>query len=260
MRAILNSDGSWVMSVADGLGGHPFGDEAAQAAVEALPDRIASNAEMAEAFDAANAAVWELHPEMRSGSRPETSFIALTTLVVAAWTPENGLLVSWVGDSMAFLVPVGGGRGWRGRPHGTPSGRVDRCIGMVRSDCGDNSRLSAHYVDHLVDDVPAIRVKQWIEDAGVLVVLATDGLFEPILEAHDRDWFGNDPDDNSLGFALPPERRGCAADAADTLMDTARSSGLIDNTAIAVARISSDRAAAIVNDGPNPSGPLTRDI
>ena len=55
--------------------------------------------------------------------------------------------------------------------------------------------------------------------------------------AHDRGWFGDDPDDLSLGFAVPLERRESADTVADTLMDTARFAGLIDNTTIAVYRI-----------------------
>ena len=65
VHAVVNADGSWVMAVADGLGGHPFGDEAAQAAVDALGDRIENTAQMTAAFNAANKAAWALHPEMR---------------------------------------------------------------------------------------------------------------------------------------------------------------------------------------------------
>ena len=75
------------------------------------------------------------------------------------------------------------------------------------------------------------------------MVLASDGLIRPILETHRREWFNDDPHDNSLGFALPADRRGTAADAADTLMDTARVAGLSDNTTIAVARITPDASA-----------------
>ena len=62
VRTVVNADGSWVMAVADGLGGHPFGDEAAQAATDALPQSIANQAEMTAAFDAANAAAWACIP------------------------------------------------------------------------------------------------------------------------------------------------------------------------------------------------------
>ncbi len=244
VRTVVNNDGSWMMAVADGLGGHPFGDEAAQAAVDALPERISRPAEMAAAFDAANAATWALHPEMRSPDEGLSSVIALTTLVVAAWTPQSGLLVSWVGDSMAFLVPVAGGPGWHSTPHGGPMGFVSRGIGVFRAGHGDGYELPPGHLENLSDDVPAGRVEGWIDDQGLLVVLASDGLFDPVLMAHDRGWFGDDPDDLSLGFALPPDQRGSADAVADTLMDTAQFAGLIDNTTIAVARIAGTGSGA----------------
>ncbi|WP_423916771.1 PP2C family protein-serine/threonine phosphatase [Candidatus Poriferisodalis sp.] len=251
VRAVVNADGSWMVAVADGLGGHPFGDEAAQAAVDALPARIGSTAEMTAAFDAANAAAWVLHPEMRAADEGE-SMIALTTLVVAAWTPQAGLLVSWIGDSFGFIVPLGAAPGWHSKPHNDLLGFVSRCIGMSRAD-PDSFDLPSGEVDHMGDVVPRSRVGGWIVDGGLLVVLASDGLIRPILEAYRREWFNDDPDDNSLGFALPADRRGTAAEVADTLMDTARVAGLSDNTTIAVARIapevSADSAGSMAAEG-----------
>lgn len=241
VHAGVSPDGSWVMAVADGLGGHPFGDEAAQAAVDVLPARIGSAAEMEAAFDAANAAAWGLHPEMRVADEAE-SMIALTTLVVAAWTPQGGLLVSWVGDSFGFVVPLGAGPGWHTQPHNDMLGFITRSIGMKRAG-QDSLDLPKSEVDHMSDDVLRSRVDGWFEDGGLLVVLASDGLVRPILETHRREWFNDDPDDNSLGFALPADRRGTAADVADTLMDTARVAGLSDNTTIAVARIAPEVSA-----------------
>ena len=43
-------DGSWVIAVADGVGGHPEAPDAAAAAVESLPERIGSLDAMRDAF------------------------------------------------------------------------------------------------------------------------------------------------------------------------------------------------------------------
>ncbi|WP_419554623.1 hypothetical protein [Candidatus Poriferisodalis sp.] len=112
------------------------------------------------------------------------------------------------------------------------------------SRAGDDSLdLPPGHVDHMVDDLPKEHVQRWIDNGGLLVVLASDGLIPPVLETHYREWFDDDPDDNSLGFALPADRRGTASNAADTLMDAARVTGLSDNTTIAVARLIPDRSA-----------------
>lgn len=46
VHGVMNDDGSWVIAAADALGGHPHSDEAAQAAVDAVPDRIGSTEEL----------------------------------------------------------------------------------------------------------------------------------------------------------------------------------------------------------------------
>ena len=45
--AVVNADVSWVTAAADDLGGHPFGNEATHAAVDALPARIERTADPA---------------------------------------------------------------------------------------------------------------------------------------------------------------------------------------------------------------------
>ena len=55
-------DGSWVIAVADGVGGHPEAPDAAQAAVEGLPERVGSLDAMGDAFVAASERVAVLAP------------------------------------------------------------------------------------------------------------------------------------------------------------------------------------------------------
>lgn len=79
----LSDDGAWVIAVADGLGGHPRGDEAAQAAVKGLPQRIDSKAEMAAAFAEADEQVPALSGPQRGSRRAQLFTIPMSTLAVA---------------------------------------------------------------------------------------------------------------------------------------------------------------------------------
>ena len=111
---------SWLIAAADGTGGGINAEEAAPAAVTALPARIGSGEEMIEAFAAANRAVRRLGPEESRARMSEDLQAGWTrdpdtTLAVAAWTPEGGLLVGWVGDSVVMIAPSAG-RGWCSRP------------------------------------------------------------------------------------------------------------------------------------------------
>ena len=123
------ADGSWVIAVADGVGGHPEAADAAAAAVEGLPDRIESLDAMRDAFVAASDRVLALAPswddfiaqeradfgddrlfdllEARTVGGSTYRYLAncpLCTLYVAAWTPTGGLLVASMGDTLAFEV------------------------------------------------------------------------------------------------------------------------------------------------------------
>ncbi len=229
----VSDDGAWVIAVADGLGGHPRGAEAAEAAVEGLPRRIDGEAEMAAAFTEANERVLAL-----SGSRsrpvplPE---IPMSTLCVSAWTPEGGLLIGWMGDTMAFSVKSGpdGFAGYCcGTPHRGLFGGIDLCLGMPPEDEGYGAGLVE--VDVIGD----------FEDAEIpeAVIIASDGAWEPLAADYgDIEWLW-DTSPAGIGSACGPES-GDAAAIAGTVLATARGLGLRDNATVAVAhwRTRSDR-------------------
>ena len=212
-------DGSWVIAVADGVGGHPEAADAAEAAVEGLPERIGSLDAMKDVFVAASDRVLALAPswdDFMADRRAECSSDAvfesfqanrwtfeswfwrytascpLCTLCVAAWTPTGGLLVASMGDTLAFEVqwPPKGGP-WRrliAEPHREPP-----LARGVASDLGAHSRETEIRPER--SDDPYHRHQAAVHNryfaavvvdppadpaASVAVIVVSDGAWEPL--------------------------------------------------------------------------------
>ena len=221
-------DGAWMIAVADGLGGHVRGDEAAQAAVEGLPQRIDNEAEMAAAFAEANERVLALSGPRKWDRRVPLFRLPMSTLCVAAWTPEGGLLIGWMGDTIPFVVKSGPG-GFAGYccgvPHRGPFGNIDSCLGMPPEGKGSGTGGPVDV------DVVGFFEESEMPDA---VIIASDGAWEPLaIEYGDTEWLWDDSP-AGIGSACAPDA-GDASDIARSVLGRARSRGLNDNATVAVA-------------------------
>ena len=213
------ADGSWVIAVADGVGGHPEAADAAVAAVEGLPERIDSLDAMKDVFVAASDRVLALAPswdDFMADRRAEcssdeafeslhadrwtfeswfwryTADCPLCTLCVAAWTPTGGLVVASMGDTLAFEVQwPPEGAPWRrliAEPHREPP--------LAR---GVSSYLGAHprgsHIHPEGSDDPYVRRQAAVHNryfaavevdppadpaASVAIIVASDGAWEPL--------------------------------------------------------------------------------
>ena len=227
LAVISESDGSWVIAVADGLGGHTRGDEAAQAAMEGLPERIAGADDMAVAFGEANERVLALTgPETWQKNLPLFMF-PMSTLCVAAWTPEGGLLIGWMGDTLPFLASEGPG-GFSGflcgRPHRIPGGSIEICLGMPP--IGANAGPGPVEVEMIGESGAGSQ-----PDA---VILASDGAWEPFVYEHGVEWFSDTSPGGGIGAACGAGAS-TAEDMATSILAEAVRLGLNDNATIAVA-------------------------
>lgn len=251
-----------MIAVADGLGGARRADETAQAALAGFPRRIEGPGEMRAAFYDAFVRVHRLTPDWMFGKFSIAHECPASTLCCAAWTPEAGLVVAYVGDTLAVLVDTTRSGAVEGRtlglPHRNYYGAITRRLGgMVHPDVLDFDSV-LEMVTLTGGDAP--RVPCW-------VVIASDGVWEPLLFTDDlaqdrsqkppedlrfsdpvvRDLIRRSRDDYEeppYGQILAERVAGlCAladADAsavADGILQEARSVGLNDNATVAAARM-----------------------
>ncbi len=229
-RCRLRGDGSWLIAVADGLGGHSRGRAAARRAIRTLPRRVAGPAEMQAAFKAAHKAVTKLAPKHPRQTLRDARMCPATTLSMAAWTPAAGLTLGIAGDTRVVVL-------WRDDAgwHGRSVGRVHRSAGeygyltrylgapLAWPQMGETDRDPMDIFTDADIDVPA-------ELTGYAVVITSDGAWEPLTSDRKR------PVAHSIAAAVHADDND-ARIIADRVMDAALNTGLADNATVAVAAV-----------------------
>lgn len=205
--------GRHLVVVADGLGGHGYGEIASRAAVEVLvawPGMIADEAACRQALLAANRHLYDL---MRR--RPET--IGMGTTVVGAVIEPARLLCFNVGDSRAYRF--GAGRlALVSEDHVlAPARPGERRVSHVVTQClGGHASDAA--IDPFISTLPAL-------DAGEAVLLCSDGLTDMV-------------EDGEIAEVL--DAAGSAGHAAATLFDLAMRRGGLDNISVVIVRAAAE--------------------
>ncbi len=235
--ALSAEDQSWVIAVADGLSGHPRGADAAEAAVAALPSRIASLHDMETVFVAAHRAVAALAPSPTTW-RDAMKLCPMTTLCVAAWSAESGLIIAHMGNTLPVLL------GWdqevadgyvSGRAHHGAAGWLTSCLGI------DAPRTSRERVGAAF----------WCETKGHLAgewaaVVLSNGAsrkLHPVDEC--IPWWSTEEIAHWVGEIAGPVG-GPAERIAAEVLAAARDRGLDDNATVAVAHMAAESIPRMV--------------
>ena len=222
--AALSEDGSWVVTVADGLGGHARGVEAAEVAVTGFPDRIESPADLKASFAGAHGRVAALaHGRVMWR---ELARIPMATLCVAAWTPTGGLLVGQTGDTIAAVVSRAPGgdaeAAFISEPQRGLGCSIVACLGLPGMDLCRDGRWHGFSI---------------AADSEHTIIVASDGAWEPLarrpppreLELDHRTFA-----DSFMRLVAPA----AAADqTARAVHGAAANAGLDDNATLAVAHM-----------------------
>ena len=217
-------DRSWLIAVADGLGGQPRGAEASAAAISVLPERVASKDEMTATFDAAQQMVSDLAPEQARHRFGMIRRCPASTLCVAAWTPDAGLIVGAAGDTVAVVLWQED-EAWCGRSIFLPH----RSNGMI----GNITRYLG---------APIGRKRGLVTDAELpavpcAVAILSDGAWEPIVTGR---YLGESPPSDPIAGAvveaLTPDDTDADAIAA-RIITRAQTAELDDNATLAVVHV-----------------------
>ena len=253
---VVGDEDGWLMAVADDVSGTRHPGIAATAAIESLPALIRSREEMLDAFESAHSAVCAASDAREDYEEANLANVEITTLAVASLTQQGGLQVGWVGDTLPFLIPCDGGApGWHGRPSherlpdisldyaksGRIRSKISYWLGGYRPEVDLVDRPFRDLVRCMSDTMQPEAFDTMAAEHGLLVLLASDGFWDPLLESKYGDDqyadFDLDQDDNSLGFAVPTWQRNNPQIALDHMMSTANQVGLDDNATATAAVI-----------------------
>ena len=210
---VRESDGILLLAVADGVGGGPGGEVAADAAIQELVTRFFDAAgsledRLTDAFRDANTAVLRAADE--SGMRA-----AASTLVAAAVHGDRAVIAN-LGDSRAYLVRSGSARQ------------------LTQDHAGD----IAHGITRFVGDDRGVQPDVFVEDLlpGDRLLLCSDGLTRHVTDEEIGMTLIGAMRMATLVTDTPParERKPEIDASADTLVGLANSRGGEDNISLAL--------------------------
>ena len=204
--------GLWV--VADGMGGHAFGDVASRTVVEAL-DRLPPPASLARYVDAARATLEQVNSTLRAEARARhVPVMGSTVVVLLAVGTEAACL--WAGDSRIYLYRHGRLQQLT-RDHSQAAALQARGVDAAASAAvGGNMITRAVGASDTLDvEVTTLSVRD-----GDIFLLCSDGLSNPVPEQDIRDTLAG----------------GDCAQAAQTLVRMALDNGGRDNVTVVVAQ------------------------
>jgi len=204
--------GLWV--VADGMGGHAFGDVASRTVVEAL-DRLPPPASLARFVDAARATLVQVNGTLRAEARARhVPVMGSTVVVLLAVGTEAACL--WAGDSRIYLYRHGRLQQLT-RDHSQAAALQARGVDAAASAAvGGNMITRAVGASDTLDvEVTTLSVRD-----GDIFLLCSDGLSNPVPEQDIRDTLAG----------------GDCGQAAQTLVRMALDNGGRDNVTVVVAQ------------------------
>jgi protein phosphatase len=204
--------GLWV--VADGMGGHAFGDVASRTVVEAL-DRLAPPTSLAHYVDAARATLVQVNGTLRAEARARhVPVMGSTVVVLLAVGTEAACL--WAGDSRIYLYRHGRLQQLT-RDHSQAAALQARGVDAAASAAvgGNMITRAVGASDSLDVEVTTLSVRD-----GDIFLLCSDGLSNPVAEQDIRETLAC----------------GDCAQAAQTLVRMALENGGRDNVTVVVAQ------------------------
>jgi protein phosphatase len=203
--------GLWV--VADGMGGHAFGDLASRAVVEAL-DSIAAPDSMQQFVDAARDRLDQVNQDLRADARARrVPVMGSTVVALLACGSEAACL--WAGDSRVYLFR-GGRLQQLTRDHSQAEERRARGGGADAVAATNMITRAVGAADAIEPDLATLAVRD-----GDMFLLCSDGLSNPV-------------DAQAITDVLAP---GDCARAAQELIALALANGGRDNVTVVVVRV-----------------------
>jgi protein phosphatase len=200
--------------LADGMGGHSGGGEAAEAAVAAAAERIREMEDagdrLREAVSRANDAVAEVRRQL--GGNPGTTMVAAVII-------DSRLSLAHVGDSRAYLLRNGEAIQLT-EDHSITGERVR--AGMLDPEAARHDPRRNYVTRALLGDPVEPDLSETALSAGDVVVLCSDGLWEPLADREIAQLAGG---------ALAP------GEASRQLVAAALAAGSTDNVTAVVARL-----------------------
>jgi len=213
--AYLDQPQRGLWAVADGMGGHAFGDVASRTVVDTL-ENLPLPADMAQCIDATRERLGQVNAALRAEARVrQVPVIGSTAVVLLACGMEAACL--WAGDSRIYLYR-------QGRLQQLTRDHSQAAALRARGEDAAAAAVGANMITRAVgaSDVLELDVTTLATHDGDIFLLCSDGLSNPVPEQAIRETLAG----------------GDCAHAVQTLVGLALANGGRDNVTVVVVRAS----------------------